>query len=58
MTVPGVDGCDLRGDDGCDPTLLIRKGNEFEELHSRDGSPPDPASTDNAEFKCNYRGNC
>merc|ERR1712149_155814 len=38
--------------DGGDATLLIRKGKEFEEKFAKDGSLPDPASTDNAEFKC------
>merc|ERR1711979_875 len=33
-------------------TLLIHKGKEFEEKFAKDGSLPDPASTDNAEFKC------
>merc|ERR1712125_171032 len=33
-------------------TLLIHKGKEFEEKYAKDGSLPDPASTDNAEFKC------
>merc|ERR1712170_306027 len=28
------------------------KGKEFEEKFAKDGSLPDPASTDNAEFKC------
>merc|ERR1712137_873876 len=32
--------------------LLIHKGKEFEEKFAKDGSLPDPASTDNAEFKC------
>merc|ERR1712127_1002385 len=27
-------------------------GKEFEEKYAKDGSLPDPASTDNAEFKC------
>merc|ERR1712107_322652 len=27
-------------------------GKELEEKHAKDGSLPDPASTDNAEFKC------
>merc|ERR1712178_109194 len=40
------------GDDGGDATLLIHKGKEFEEKFAKDGSLPDPASTDNAEFKC------
>merc|ERR1711933_535864 len=39
-------------DDGGDATLLIHKGKEFEDKYARDGSLPDPASTDNAEFKC------
>merc|ERR1711868_163398 len=52
MTVPGKDGCDLLVDDGGDATLLIHKGKEFEEKYAKDGSLPDPASTDNAEFKC------
>merc|ERR1712188_317165 len=40
------------GDDGGDATLLIHKGKEFEEKFAKDGSLPDPNSTDNAEFKC------
>merc|ERR1711881_602884 len=52
MTVPGEDGCDLLVDDGGDATLLIHKGKEYEEKFAKDGSLPDPASTDNAEFKC------
>merc|ERR1719424_825835 len=52
MTVPGQDGCDMLVDDGGDATLLIHKGKEFEEKYAKDGSLPDPASTDNAEFKC------
>merc|ERR1712023_627378 len=32
--------------------LLIHKGKEYEEKYAKDGSLPDPASTDNAEFKC------
>jgi len=31
---------------------LIHKGKEFEEKYAKDGSLPDPSSTDNAEFKC------
>merc|ERR1711903_330554 len=30
----------------------IHGGKEFEEKHAKDGSLPDPNSTDNAEFKC------
>jgi len=52
MTVPGADGCDMLVDDGGDATLLIHKGKEYEEKYAKDGSLPDPASTDNAEFKC------
>jgi len=52
MTVPGADGCDQLVDDGGDATLLIHKGKEYEEKYAKDGSLPDPASTDNAEFKC------
>merc|ERR1711966_347960 len=52
MTVPGQDGCDQLVDDGGDATLLIHKGKEFEEKFAKDGSLPDPSSTDNAEFKC------
>jgi len=52
MTVPGADGCDQLVDDGGDATLLMHKGKEFEEKFAKDGSLPDPASTDNAEFKC------
>jgi len=52
MTVPGEDGCDQLVDDGGDATLLMHKGKEYEEKYAKDGSLPDPASTDNAEFKC------
>merc|ERR1711953_1133578 len=51
MTVPGADGCDQLVDDGGDATLLIHKGKEFEEKYAKDGSLPDPATTDNAELK-------
>merc|ERR1711920_32282 len=52
MTIPSADGCDQLVDDGGDATLLIHKGKEFEEKFAKDGSLPDPASTENAEFKC------
>jgi len=52
MTWPDVDGCDQLVDDGGDATLLIHKGKEFEAKFAKDGSLPDPNSTDNAEFKC------
>jgi|NorSeaMetagenome_1021524.scaffolds.fasta_scaffold58811_2 hypothetical protein len=37
---------------GGDWTLLLHEGKTFEDAHAKDGSLPDPASTDNAEFKC------
>merc|ERR1711990_504126 len=46
MTVPGKDGCDQLVDDGGDATLLIHKGKEFEEKFAKDGSLPDPNSTE------------
>merc|ERR1712213_198455 len=52
MTVPGADGCDQLVDDGGDATLLIHKGKEFEAKFAKDGSLPDPSSTDNPEYKC------
>merc|ERR1711937_953058 len=52
MTVPGADGCDQLVDDGGDATLLMHKGRECEDKFEKDGSLPDPASTDNAELKC------
>merc|ERR1712070_600205 len=52
MTVPGADGCDQLVDDGGDATLLIHKGKDFEEKFAKDGTLPDPESTDNAEFEC------
>jgi adenosylhomocysteinase len=39
-------------DDGGDATLLIHEGFNWEKKFAADGSVPDPASTDNAEFKC------
>jgi len=52
MTVPGKDGCDQLVDDGGDATLLIHKGKELEGKFAKDGTLPDPNSTDNPEFKC------
>merc|ERR1711943_170142 len=37
---------------GGDATLLLHEGKKFEIQHAKDGSLPDPATTDNAEFKC------
>merc|ERR1711869_35181 len=51
LTWPGADGPDQIVDDGGDATMLIHKGREFEEKYAKDKSLPDPASTDNAEFK-------
>merc|ERR1719498_47614 len=39
-------------DDGGDATLLLHEGKKYEDMFAKDGSLPDPASTDNAEFKC------
>lgn len=46
------DGPDLIVDDGGDVTLLIHEGVKYEKIFAADGTLPDPASTDNAEFKC------
>merc|ERR1740138_1084363 len=46
------DGPDLIVDDGGDMTLLIHEGKKAEDKFEADGTVPDPASTDNAEFKC------
>merc|ERR1712032_563925 len=54
LTVPGADGCDQLVDDGGDATLLIHKGHEWEEKYGKDGSLPDPATTDHPEMKCVY----
>jgi len=45
------DGCDLIVDDGGDMTLLIHEGVKAEKLYAIDGTLPNPASTENAEFK-------
>jgi adenosylhomocysteinase len=45
------DGPDLIVDDGGDMTLLVHEGYKAEELYAKDGTLPDPESTDNAEFK-------
>ena len=49
---PDGEGMDQIVDDGGDATLLLHEGKKFEETFAKDGSLPDPASTDNAEFKC------
>jgi len=45
------DGPDMIVDDGGDMTLLIHEGKKAEDLFLKDGTLPDPESTDNAEFK-------
>jgi adenosylhomocysteinase len=49
---PDGRGPDQIVDDGGDATLLLHEGKKFEAAFAKDGSLPDPASTDNAEFKC------
>ena len=44
-------GPDLIVDDGGDMTLLIHEGKKAEDLFLKDGTLPDPSTTDNAEFK-------
>jgi adenosylhomocysteinase len=44
-------GPDLIVDDGGDMTLIIHEGKKAEDLYLKDGTLPDPDSTDNAEFK-------
>merc|ERR1719387_699659 len=46
------EGMDQIVDDGGDATLLLHEGKKYEDAFAKDGSLPDPASTDNAEFKC------
>jgi len=52
LTWEGAAGPDLIVDDGGDATMLIHKGKEFEAAFAKDGSLPDPADSDNTEFKC------
>jgi adenosylhomocysteinase len=44
-------GPDLIVDDGGDMTLIIHEGKKAEDLFLKDGTLPNPDSTDNAEFK-------
>jgi adenosylhomocysteinase len=44
-------GPDLIVDDGGDMTLIVHEGKKAEDVFLKDGTLPDPASTDNAEFK-------
>jgi len=49
---PDEDGsCNLIVDDGGDATLLIHEGVKAEAAFLKDGTVPDPSSTDDAEFK-------
>ena len=52
LTWPAGEGCDQIVDDGGDATLLLHEGKKYEDQYAKDKSLPDPASTDNAEFKC------
>jgi adenosylhomocysteinase len=44
-------GPDLIVDDGGDMTLIVHEGKKAEDLFLKNGTLPDPTSTDNAEFK-------
>ncbi|TVQ31353.1 MAG: adenosylhomocysteinase [Phycisphaeraceae bacterium] len=48
----GSYGPEIIVDDGGDATLLIHEGVKAEIAFEKDGTLPDPASTDNEEFKC------
>merc|ERR1719487_774145 len=52
ITWPDGEGMDQIVDDGGDATLLLHEGVKYEKAFAKDGSLPDPATTDNAEFKC------
>ncbi|KAI0563407.1 S-adenosyl-L-homocysteine hydrolase [Gracilaria domingensis] len=51
LTWPDGSGPDIIVDDGGDATLLIHEGFKAEIAYEKDGTLPDPDSTDNAEFK-------
>jgi adenosylhomocysteinase len=51
LTWPDGGGPDIIVDDGGDATLLIHEGYKAELAYEKDGTVPDPDSTDNAEFK-------
>ncbi|GFH24777.1 adenosylhomocysteinase, partial [Haematococcus lacustris] len=51
LTWPEGDGPNMLVDDGGDATLLIHEGVKAEAVFAKDGSKPDPDSTDNHEFK-------
>ncbi|GAB4820176.1 hypothetical protein N2152v2_007222 [Parachlorella kessleri] len=48
---PGGESADLLVDDGGDATLLIHEGVKAEDEYAKNGTLPDPSSTDNPEFK-------
>jgi adenosylhomocysteinase len=48
---PNGDGPNMLVDDGGDATLLIHEGVKFEAAYKKDGSLPNPDSTDNEEMK-------
>ena len=52
LTWPDGTGMDQIVDDGGDATLLIHEGKKWEDKYADKSAVPDPASTDNAEFKC------
>merc|ERR1719313_2622669 len=51
LTWPDCDGPDILVDDGGDATLLIHEGVKAERQFAKDGTLPDPSTTDNLEFK-------
>eukprot|EP00741_Cyanophora_paradoxa_P010652 tig00020537_g10295.t1 len=51
LTWPDGDGPDIIVDDGGDATLLIHEGVKAEAAFAKDGTLPNPESTDNAEFQ-------
>lgn len=51
LTWPDGSGPDIIVDDGGDATMLIHEGFKAEKAYEKDGTLPDPESTDNAEFK-------
>merc|ERR1711966_580911 len=52
LTWPSGEGPQMIVDDGGDATLLIHEGVKREAEFAKTGAVPDPASTDNEEFKC------
>ncbi len=51
LRFPNGKGPELIVDDGGDATLLIHMGKEAEDAYKKDGTLPDPDSTDNEEMK-------